>query len=219
MKLALLTLLLALACQSLFGKETNLTLTVEGVTYTNVVFGTATPYAVSIRHDAGVASIPLNKLPAKLQKRFGYDPKEAAQYRSAELQAAENNRQAQAETASRLSIQQQQEQVQVQEKASATAELNRTAVRISGKVIMTVSAGTIVRTQIAISRAMDNYNAVTHRPEVDTVNRPEIRILLVGPAKLIISGNDKYVDCNASLDGTFTFDGKTLERYIWVSDK
>ena len=67
--------------------ETNLTLTIDGVTYSNIVWRTATPATVSIFHKSGVASIPLEKLPPDLQKRFGYDPQKAAAYRAAELAA------------------------------------------------------------------------------------------------------------------------------------
>lgn len=58
-------------------------LTIDGVTYENVRWGTVTPAAVSILHATGVATIPLWKLPPNLQKRFGYDPQETAQTNTA----------------------------------------------------------------------------------------------------------------------------------------
>jgi hypothetical protein len=70
-------LLSCLAIQSAFAAETNLTLTVDGVTYSNVTFGTVTPSSVTIFFKTGVARIPLEKLSPDLQKRFGYDPQKA----------------------------------------------------------------------------------------------------------------------------------------------
>ena len=80
MKLALVSLLCCLAAYPLFAGETNLILTVDGVIYSNVTFGTATPISVAIRHSTGIATIPLQKLPPDIQQRFGYDPKNAAEY-------------------------------------------------------------------------------------------------------------------------------------------
>jgi hypothetical protein len=68
MKLLGVLLLCCLAIQPSFADETNLTLTVDGVTYSNVKFGTVTPSSVTIFHRGGVASIPLEKLSPDLQK-------------------------------------------------------------------------------------------------------------------------------------------------------
>lgn len=54
--------------------ETNPTLTVDGVTYSNVTFGTVTPPSVSIIHSTGIARVPLKSLPPEIQKQLGYDP-------------------------------------------------------------------------------------------------------------------------------------------------
>jgi hypothetical protein len=67
-------------------------ITIDGVTYEDVRWGTVTPATVSIFHSTGIASIPLEKLPPELQQRFGYDPKKATEYRAAE-QTAEAARQ------------------------------------------------------------------------------------------------------------------------------
>lgn len=89
MKHALALLLACLAVQTALSDETNLTLTVDGVTYSNVTFGTATPLSVSIRHRTGITSIPLWKLPKELQLRFGYDPEKIkAEAARAEAEAA-----------------------------------------------------------------------------------------------------------------------------------
>lgn len=51
--------------------ETNLVLTIDRETYSNVTFYSVTPATVSIRHSSGLATLPLWKLPPDLQKRFG----------------------------------------------------------------------------------------------------------------------------------------------------
>ena len=82
-----------------FGTETNLTLTVDGVTYNEVRFGRVTPASVVVFHATGVATIPLEKLPADLQQQFNYDPQKAAAWRLLQQQAAEAQRKAVAEAA------------------------------------------------------------------------------------------------------------------------
>jgi hypothetical protein len=59
------------------------TITVDGISYSNVTFGVVTPITVSITHKTGVATIPLEKLSPDLQECFGYDPEKAAEYRKA----------------------------------------------------------------------------------------------------------------------------------------
>jgi hypothetical protein len=93
MRLAGVILLCCLAMRSALADETNLTLTVDGHTYSNIVFGLVTPVSVSVRHSTGASSIPLEKLPPDLQKRFGYDPQKAAAYRQEEAKQLELSRQ------------------------------------------------------------------------------------------------------------------------------
>jgi hypothetical protein len=64
-----------------FAEETNTlptTITVDGVTYSNVTWRTVTPSTVTIFHKSGIATIPLEKLPPELKKQFGYDPQKVA---------------------------------------------------------------------------------------------------------------------------------------------
>ena len=75
-----------------FADETNLTLTVDGITYNNVRFVRPTPATVTIYHSTGVATIPLAQLPPDLQKRFGYDPKAATQWELAQQQIEAQSR-------------------------------------------------------------------------------------------------------------------------------
>ena len=107
---------LAVVSFSSFAEETNTlptTITVEGIIYSNVTWHTVTPAAVTIYHQTGVASIPLEELPADLQKRFGYDPQKAAAYRGEEL-AAEQQRLADTQARERV---RQQREVESQEAA------------------------------------------------------------------------------------------------------
>jgi hypothetical protein len=75
-------------------EETNTlptTITVDGVIYSNVTWRTVTSATVTIFHETGVASIPLEKLPPELQRRFGYDPQKAAAYRAQESVAEQQH--------------------------------------------------------------------------------------------------------------------------------
>ncbi|HUJ11861.1 MAG TPA: hypothetical protein VL171_17765 [Verrucomicrobiae bacterium] len=64
--------------------ETNLTVTIDGTVYHNVRFGRVTPVEVTLFHSAGVATIPLAKLPSELQKQLGYSPEKAAEWQDAQ---------------------------------------------------------------------------------------------------------------------------------------
>lgn len=86
-------LLFAVAVVASHADETNLTLTVDGVTYSNVTFRTVTPSTVTVFHKTGIATVPLAKLPPDLQQRFGYDPVKERQ----RLEKLEADRQALAE--------------------------------------------------------------------------------------------------------------------------
>jgi hypothetical protein len=68
------------------GDATNQTVTVDGVTYEDVKWGTVSPSAVTIFHRTGIASIPLEKLPPEQQQRFGYNASRAAQHRKLEAE-------------------------------------------------------------------------------------------------------------------------------------
>lgn len=67
------------------------TITVDGIIYSNVTWRTVTSASVTIFHQTGVASIPLEKLPLDLQRRFGYDPQKAAAYRAQESAAVQQH--------------------------------------------------------------------------------------------------------------------------------
>jgi len=119
-----------------FAEETNslpTTITIGGITYSNVTWRTVTPATVSIFHQTGVASIPLEELPPELQARFGYDPQKAADYRSQELAAAQaqellrQKREADAREAARKQWEAQQEQAKEQATEQLRADQKATA--------------------------------------------------------------------------------------------
>jgi len=72
MKITVCALLVFTLGSAVLADETNLTLTVDGIIYSNVTFGTVTPATVVIRHSTGAATLPLAKLPADLQQRLGH---------------------------------------------------------------------------------------------------------------------------------------------------
>ncbi|HUI05405.1 MAG TPA: hypothetical protein VL486_00205 [Verrucomicrobiae bacterium] len=84
-------LLCVVAAVVALAKDTNTTITIDGVTYENFRWGTVTPTTVSIFHQTGVATVPLADLPPDLQKRFGYDPKKIAERKLAETKATAPN--------------------------------------------------------------------------------------------------------------------------------
>ncbi len=93
MRILRVTILLSVFAVAVsFGDETNAPptkITIDSVAYSNVTWGTVTPATVTIFYKTGIASIPLEKLPPDLQKRFGYDPQKAAAYRQEEAKQLE----------------------------------------------------------------------------------------------------------------------------------
>jgi len=119
--------------------DTNLTLTIGGVTYSNVTFGTVTPSSVSIFHSTGVASIPLKDLPPELQRKFGYDPQKGAQYQAAEEEARQQAPQEQAREAEKQEAAQRAEQDQAREKGAATAKAQARSNGLHGYIAFSVT--------------------------------------------------------------------------------
>lgn len=89
----------------------------------------ATPAYISVAHDAGVAHVMLQDLPADLQKKYGYDPVKAAQYAAADAAAQQQIQQqiAQQEAAKRATQQQMYQSAAPNDpKASLEARLQET---------------------------------------------------------------------------------------------
>jgi hypothetical protein len=192
-----------LVLQSLFADETNLILTVDGVAYSNVTFGAVTPNAVSILHSTGVSSIPLAKLPPNLQKQFGYNPAKAEQSQPADAKAgrAEQEKAPQPE----------------QQKTGAAKELTKNAeFRAGGRVVAVLPEGIILEYTASGStrpspNLFDRVHALTAPPQTH-------RTLLVGDPKQAGLSPGASVDGYMSPSGTFTYDGETLPRYVWIAE-
>ena len=203
---ALLFSVTAIGCLPLCADETNVTLTLDGVTYSNVTFETVTPYAVSIRHEHGIASVPLEKLSPELQKRFGYEPNKAAQYHTAELQA----QQAEAERLRRI-----KEQQDADVRASQHAQqFTRDGVPLSGNVKNVIAAGVIVFAQMGTLQIFPDGSSNL------LFSKSRVQVLLTGyPNTSNLATGDKIM-CEATRDGTFTLNKKTVvQRWVWIRDK
>jgi len=62
-------------------------ITIDGTIYEDVRWQRVTQGTVTIFHKTGIATIPLEKLPPELQKRFGYDPQKALDYHKRDMAA------------------------------------------------------------------------------------------------------------------------------------
>jgi hypothetical protein len=60
------------------------TLTIDGETFEEVKFINASASKIIFRHKRGIASFPMEKFPADVQRRFGYNPQRAEEERAAE---------------------------------------------------------------------------------------------------------------------------------------
>jgi hypothetical protein len=71
-----------------FAADTNIipSLTISGKTYTNVEIGTVTASHVTIFYEGGGMRVAISNLPPDLQRRFNYDPAEAARQDAVEAQ-------------------------------------------------------------------------------------------------------------------------------------
>ena len=197
--------------------QTNSTLTVGEVIYTNAVFGAVTPYAVTIKHSTGVAEVPLSELPDDLQKRFGYDPQKAQDYlqESTARQAAllERDRQESAARSER------EHEAAVKADAASTeatekAKLVALTTEISGEVVVTTDDGMMLKTRNAISRTREqNTTSPIEQSAVRTITTEAEYAFLVGyPSPLAPKTG---VRCLAYPDGSKEIDGHTMPRWVY----
>ena len=204
--------------------QTDSTLTVDEMIYTNAVFGTVTPYAVTVKHSTGVASVPLERLPADLQQRFGYDPQKAQDYlqestvRQAALVASDRQ-----ESAVRSGH---EHEAAVKTDIAATEAADKAALvalttEISGEVIVTTDDGMMLRTRNATSHTRSQYTrdvAVEvggDRVARTTMTETEYAFLVGYPGLLAPKTG---VRCLAYPDGSKEIDGHTMPRWIYQSD-
>jgi hypothetical protein len=184
--------------------QTNSTLTVGGVIYTNAVFGAVTPYAVTIKHSTGVAEVPLSELPADLQKRFGYDPQKAQDY----LQESTARQAALVARDSREAVDRSAREHDAAVKADAAAteaaekaKLVALTAEISGEVVVTTDAGMMLK--------MRNAGDRTAR----TITTEEEYAFLVGYPDPLAPKTG--VHCLAYPDGSKEIDGHTMPRWVY----
>ena len=197
--------------------QTNSTLTVGGVIYTNAVFGAVTPYAVTIKHSTGVAEVPLSELPADLQKRFRYDPQKAQAYlqESTARQAALVARDRQ-EAAARSGL---EHEAAVKADVAATeaaekAKLVSLTTEISGEVVVITDDGMMLKTRNAITRTREqNTTSPMEQSAVRTITTEAEYAFLVGyPGPLAPKTG---VQCRAYPDGSKEIDGHTMPRWVY----
>jgi hypothetical protein len=163
MRISILALLFGLSCSGLLAAESNVTLTVDGQTYSNVVFGALTPYAVNIRHATGIASVPLVKLPPDLQKRFGYDPNKAAEHHAREV--AQRAALAARETASIQRARQKAQQAEVLE------EIGKKAIDAVGMVSRITKAGAYIDDAMSLQKRQVS-TVIPDPPDYKTLGGP-----------------------------------------------
>jgi len=201
--------------------QTNSTLTVGGVIYTNAVFGAVTPYAVTIKHSTGVAEVPLSELPDDLQKRFGYDPEKAQVYfeESTARQAALVARDSQ-EAVDR-SAREHDAAVKADVAATEAAEkakLVALTAEISGEVMVTTADGMMLKTRNAGSRTRYQDTTGVIEPinvdrDVRTITTDEEYAFLVGYPDPLAPKTG--VRCLAYPDGSKKIDGHTMPRWVY----
>ena len=202
MRLSCVLFLCCLALQSAFAAESNLTLTVNGSTYSNCTFGTVTPATVKVFHDAGVATLPLAKLSPELQKQFGYDPQKAEQYSQARVQQ-------------QIIAQQAAKQKQLAVAFSG----NVTAVNNSGIVVQTQAAATYIQYQYQEHLGIAGENLGTTKTPMGTKTIEAQYAVLVGHPRQSLLAVEDAVSCRAYRDGVSNTDGKPLPRWVFVAEK
>ena len=173
--------------------EFNLTLTVDGVTFSNVVFGTVTPVSVSIRHSSGIEKIPLWKLPSDLQKRYGYDPQKATDWQKSQQQAA----------AAQMAAQEQSKR--------RTEWLKEHTINIGGSVTDVVEGkGVILSNEMAVEQ-MIRYGVT------DPVLLKLRKCFLQCDTAGLVNGSS--VQCSAYPDGAYSYTtvmGANMKVNRWV---
>jgi hypothetical protein len=176
-----------------FAEETNLTLTVDGITYNNVRFVHPTPATVTIYHSTGVATIPLAQLPPDLQKRFGYDPQAATQWELTQQKIDAATAETQRQQAARWKAEQEKIAAEAQSRAAAAVEWK-------------------LRVQSVLP---DSVIAWGH-PSASPKRSKSITILLVNPPGLHELAEGDEITATAYRDGNAMPHTRTLEKWICI---
>lgn len=209
MRLTCVFFLCCLAVHSALADDTNTlpgTITVDGITYSNITWRTVTPATVSIFHQTGVASIPLEKLSPDLQRRFGYDPAKAATFiqKRAEADAA-----AAKLAAERLAEEQKREAGQAAQRAHEE-ELNNLRHQLAGSAQQFMGQVTDVFPDgLLIFGGVPNWS-----------DQPA---LLIGHPRQKLAAEGDHFICMASRYGVYEYKlalggTRTVARWIYISE-
>ena len=212
----IVVLLFAVGIIAAHADETNLTLTVGGVTYSNVTFGTVTPATVKIFHSSGIVRLPLAKLPPDLQQRFGYDPAQAADWQKVEQQqaaafmkqqAVEQQKAKQQAGANRQSQLSQESREEIEKKSQA----------LWVNIIQVTPDGLLVRIHGIRDRAESARN------NFFTLVKESGPVLVVGHPKQGEFVDGEEIQFNAYLNGNWSYQNtaganSTVQKWVYVSE-
>jgi len=224
---------LLLVAANAFGQETNLAvsanlatnvtavdvstntaadgITIDGITYEEFRWGRVTPATVTIFHKTGVASIPLGRLPPELQRKFGYDPAKARQYRQWEAKAI-----ADWEQATRERIQRKQQQ---QGEADRVSRLKATAVDFHCKIVALDPQGVIVRTRIDdVPTQPPPGVSASESPITRAVQSEIVYAMLVGHPRQASLAVGTTISCRAYRDGMQETEGEPMPKWVYVGE-
>lgn len=177
--------------------ETNITFTVDGVTYKDVRFKRSTPDTVTFFHSSGVAKVPLSKLPPELQKELGYDAEKAAAWESAMKKASDD-------AAKRRN-----------EDAAINAKLQLWNLTVE----QVLPSGIIVRgikgDMPPVEMRGGYLSGRTGRAHPVFPNPEKFEIFLVGHPKQSTLADGNQLRVFAYREGVVNIDGQTLENWIY----
>lgn len=217
MKHIIAAMLLAGCC--LAAADEPVVLTVDGLVYSNVTFGTVTPFAVSVRHSSGLMSVPLAKLPPELQQRFGYDPEKAVKYREAEARSIAKVNQATEENYRRV---QREKQDQAEQMANARRKAEQLVQNREGcwnRVDDVIAEGVILRREPPAVTTYSGGVAGIAGPQAVTRALPSSQFILIDhPRRASLAQGDE-VKCWMGRDGVFKYGDETIPRYVYICEQ
>jgi hypothetical protein len=189
-------------------------ITIDGTTYEEVRWQRVTPSTVTIFHKTGVVSIPLEKLPPELQKRFGYDPQKALDYRKQETGA-------QATIAEQQRAKYLAHSQAVKEKAAHQAVLDSIMageINVEGDVLQVLPNGAVIQGAFIETTHRERVGYVPDAGGVfPTVERKERHSVGNSGAIFVIGPPSSFVNRRWSATvypcGTYQWQGNSLTRY------
>ena len=171
---------------------------IDGTTYEEVRWGRVTLSTVTIFHKTGVATIPLEKLPPELQKRFGYDPQRAADWQKAEQQRATARQQAQQQEKDHLPF----EKEKIQELEGEVSDVIEGKGVILNNHLAAEANARFAATMAGVADAWARAGTPNPNPSVPLDTRVRYYFLACDTKQL---ANGSYVKCRAYQDGFYTY--------------